>query len=102
MRQQLQRGLAVADEVVVDEIDRAADTVFKQLFEFGRDLLRRLDARVAAVEPGNIAKLALVRTAARVLDAAEEIALELGKLVSGHRKTRHVETIDRLDHDLPL
>ena len=52
MRQQIERRLAVADEIVVDEIDRAGHSAFAQLVEFGDDLLRRLQARIAAVEPG--------------------------------------------------
>src|SRR3569832_2153301 len=102
MRQQFQCGLAVADEVVVDKIDRAANTAFEQLVELGRNLLRRLDARVTAVEPGNIAKLALIGTSARILNAAQKVAVELGEFIGGKRKACHVETVGRLEYDLIL
>jgi hypothetical protein len=75
MRQQIERRLAVADEIVVDEIDRVGDAAFAQLVEFGDDLLRRLQARIAAVEAGDVAEFALIGAAARILDAAEKIFL---------------------------
>ncbi|MEY9448104.1 ribosomal protein S3 [Bradyrhizobium diazoefficiens] len=64
MRQQVHRRLAIADEIVVDEIDRVGHAAFAQAIELGDDLLRRLDARVAAVEAGDVAELALIGTAA--------------------------------------
>jgi hypothetical protein len=63
MWQQVQRGLAVADEIVVDEIDGVGDADFTHLVELGDNLLRRLQPRIAAIEPGDIAKLALIGTA---------------------------------------
>src|SRR4029077_15980671 len=102
VRQQFERGLAIADEIVVDEIDRTADATCEQLVEFGGDLLRRLQARIAAIESGDIAEFALIGTSARILDAAEEIALELGKLVGRNRQTGTLETLDGLEDPLPL
>ena len=64
MRQQIQRCFSVADEVVVDEIDRIRHTAFAQSVELGDDLLRGLDARIAAVQPRYVAEFALVGTAA--------------------------------------
>ena len=75
MRQQIERGLAVADEIVVDEIDRPAQPAFEQLVELGDDLLRDLQPRIAAIEAGDVAELALIGAAGRKLDAAEEILL---------------------------
>src|SRR5262249_29619922 len=66
----------------------------------GRDLLRRLQARIAAIESGDIAELALIGTPAGILDAAEKIALELGKFIGRNWKAGHVETFDRLEHHL--
>jgi hypothetical protein len=86
MRQQIQRRLAVADEIVVDEIDRVGHAAFAQLVELGDDLLRRLQARIAAVEAGDVAELALIGTAARILDAAEQIFSRLGELIGRNRK----------------
>ncbi len=40
MRQQVERRLAVADEIVIDEIHRVGHSAFAQLVEFGDDLLR--------------------------------------------------------------
>jgi hypothetical protein len=50
VRQQLARRLAVGDEVVVDEIDRTQRPARQHGVEFGQDLLRLLEARLAAVE----------------------------------------------------
>ena len=102
MRQQLERRLAVADEIVVDEIDRAGDAALDQLVEFGDHLLRRLQARIASVEARNVAELALIRTAARILDAAEEVALDLGQLIGRNRKLRHLDALFGREDDLPL
>ena len=100
MRQQVERGLAVADEVVVDEVHRAANAAFQQLVEFAGDLLRRFQARITAVEAGNVAEFALIRTAAGILNAAEEIARNFGQFVSGNRKARHIEPVGGLQHHL--
>src|SRR6185437_15720407 len=81
MRQELECRLSVSDEIVVDEIDRAGDAAFEQLVQFGRDLLGRLQARVAAVQSRNIAEFALIGTTARILDAAEKIMPDVGKLI---------------------
>src|SRR5439155_8353961 len=72
MRQQIKRGLSVADEIVIDEIHRAGHPAFEQFVEFGGDLLRRLETRVAAVETGNVAELALIGATAGILYAAEK------------------------------
>lgn len=64
VRQQIERRLSVADEIVIDEIDRARHPAFQQLVEFGDDLLRRLQTRIAAVKTGDVAEFALVRAPA--------------------------------------
>ncbi len=64
MRQKFRDRLAVGDEIVVDEIDRADDAGIDQLVEFGDDLLGRLQPRHAAVEAGDVAELAFVGAAA--------------------------------------
>ena len=102
MRQQVERRLAVADEIVIDEIHRAGHAAFEQLVEFGDDLLRRLEARIAAVETRDVAELALIGTAARILDAAEEIFSDLGQLIGRNRKLGHGEAIGGLQHHLLL
>ena len=100
MRQQIERGLAVADEIVIDEIDRAHDAAFEQLVEFGGDLLRRLQPRIAAVEAGDVAEFALIRAARGILDAAEEVARNIRQFIGRNRKLGHVEAIGGLQHDL--
>ena len=53
MRQHLLRGLAVADEIVIDEIDGAGGSLgCENRIEFGDDLLRRLEPRLAPVKAG--------------------------------------------------
>ena len=64
MRQHFVRGLAIADEIVVDEIDDGRmPALAAHGIELGDDLLRRLQPRLAAVEVGDVAELAEVRTA---------------------------------------
>ncbi len=88
MRQQIERRLAVADEIVIDEIHRAGDAAFEQFVEFGGDLLRRFETRIATVQPRDVAEFALVGAPAGVLDAAEKIAPDLGKLIGRESETR--------------
>ena len=102
MRQQVKRRLAIADEIVVDEIHRVGDAAFAQFVEFGDDLLRRFQARIAAVEAGDVAELALIGAAARILDAAEEIFFDLGQLVGRNRKLASSHAIGGLQHHLLL
>ena len=100
MRHQVQRRLAVADEIVIDEIHRVGHAAFAQLVEFGDDLLRRLEARIAAIEAGDVAEFALIGTAARILDAAEEILSGLGELIGRNRKLGHRQAVGGLQHHL--
>ena len=102
MRQQFDRGFPVADEIVVDEIDRVGHPAFAQPVEFCDDLLRRLKARVAAIQPWNVAEFALIGAAAGILDAAEKISFDLGKLVGRNWKLGHRHPIGGLKDDLPL
>ena len=48
----------------VDEIDRALAAVREDRVEFGDDLLGRLEARVIAVQLGDVAEFAAVGAAA--------------------------------------
>ena len=64
MRQQFCDGLAIGDEIVIDEIDRARDTGIDQSVEFGDDLRRRFQPRHAAIKAGDVAEFARVRAAA--------------------------------------
>src|SRR5205085_11813962 len=56
MWQEFPRRLLVADEIVVDKIDRGLDPGGEQRVEFGKDLLRRCEARLTPVKRGDIAE----------------------------------------------
>ena len=60
------------------------------------------EARVAAVEAGDVAELALIRAAAGILDAAEEIPFHIGELIGRDRKLRHRHAVLGRQHDLLL
>ena len=101
VRKQVLGRLAVGDEVVVDEIDVAVHAAGEQLVELGRDLLGRLQARDAAVEPRDVAELALVGAAAGELDAAQKVAVDLGQLVGRLRELGQRPPLARGQHHLP-
>src|SRR4029077_7926829 len=73
MRQQRLRRLAVGNEIVVDEISCRRQTLRPHRVELGNDLLRRLEARIAAIERRYVAKFAAIRAAAGELQAGDEI-----------------------------
>ncbi len=100
VRQQLEHGTAVADEIVVDEIDRAQQPACQQLVELGGDLLRRLQAGVATIQRRDIAELALIGAAAGKLDAADKVFGQRNQLVGRLRELGHVATIERGQHHL--
>src|SRR6202043_1998062 len=79
VRQQIDRRLPVADEIVIDKIDRVRHAALAQPVKLGDDLLRRLEARIAAIEARDVAELALIGTTARILNAAKEILFDLGE-----------------------
>ena len=64
------------------------------------NLLRALQPRIAPIELRDVAELALIGTAARELDAAEEIALERSELVGRQRKIGQRAALARGEHDL--
>ena len=100
MRQKFADAAPMRDEIVVDEIDRVGEAAFHHLVEFGGDLLRCLEARIAAVQRRDVAELALIGTAAGELDAADEVFAELRELISRHRKVGQLAPHDRLQNDL--
>ena len=61
----------------------------------------RLQARHAAVEARNVAELALIGAAARELDAAEEIAVDLGQLIGRRRQLGQRPALLGGQHHLP-
>src|SRR5260370_7577254 len=89
MRQQVDRRLPVADEIVVDEIDGVGRSAFAQPVELGDDLLRRLETRIAAIESRYIAEFALIGATARILDAAEKIPFDLAELIGRNWNIAH-------------
>jgi hypothetical protein len=61
MRQHLARRLAIADEIVVDEIDhRRMAALRHDGVELGSELRRRFQSRLPAVERRDVAKLAAI------------------------------------------
>ena len=100
VRQELPHGAPVRDEIVVDEIHRAEQPAGQHLVEFGADLRGGLESRIASVERGNVAELALVGTAAGELDAADEITAELRQLIGRDRKLGELAPLARGQHDL--
>ena len=77
--------LAIADEVVVDEVDMAAIAAVVERLQLGENLIVGLGARYAAVELDDVAELAGERAATRILYANEELMIELDQIVAGHR-----------------
>ena len=99
VRQELLGGLLIRDEVVVHEVD--GDRAGRHdLVQLAQNLLRRLEPRIAAVQPGNVAELARVRAAARELDARDEVLSQPDEGVRGHGKVRHGQPLHRLEADL--
>ena len=83
--QQPERFLLVADEVVVDQEHRAAPAERVEAVELGDHLLVRLGAWNAAEELGDVAELAVERTAARELQRHRAVGLEVEQLEARHR-----------------
>ena len=100
MRQQVDRRLPVADEIVVDEIDGVGHSAFAQPVELGDDLLRRLEPRIAAIESRDIAEFALIGATAGILDAAEKVPFDLGELIGRNWKIGHSHAVVGLQHYL--
>jgi len=84
------------------KIDRASNAAFEQFVEFGGDLLGVFQARIAAIKSRDIAEFALIRATARILDAAEEVFSEFGKLRRQVAETGSCETVGGLQDHLPL
>src|SRR5262249_25536417 len=86
MWQQLARRLLVADEIVIDKIDRRFDAGGDQSVKLGDDLPRRFEPRLPSVQCRNITELTAVRTAARELDAADKIAPAVDQPIVRYRE----------------
>ena len=101
MRQHLLGGLAVADEIVVDEIDhRRMPLLLAHGIELGDDLLRRLQPRLPAVETGNVAELAQVGTPARELQREHQIVLQRDEVVRRDREILQRKPVLGFEADL--
>src|ERR1700738_5513084 len=96
MGQELPRRLFVADEIVVDKIDRGLDPRGEQRFEFGEDLLRRFQTGLTPVKRGDVAEFAAIGASARELDAADEISAAVYQLIGRDREIGERETLSRL------
>src|SRR5690348_7712115 len=95
MGQEFARRLLVADEVVVDKIDRGLDAGGEQRVELGEDLLRRFKAGLTPVKRRDVAELAAIGASARKLDAADEIAAAVDPLIGRDRELGERQTLSR-------
>ncbi len=94
MRQHFTGGLAVADEVVVDEVQaRGGGLLRKNEIQLLDQLLRRLEPRLPAVQIGNIAKLALVRASRGELQGAQQVLIEFQQVVCRFGKIAQTESM---------
>ena len=84
--------LLVADEVVVDDEGRVEPGP-AHVVELGHQLIGILDPRAAAVDHDDVAELALKRTAARVLQRAGGVAIDLEQIEA---RPRHLDHVGRL------
>ena len=89
MRQQIARRFAVADEIIIDEIDhrRMAWLPHKGV-ELGKKLFGRLESRLPAIQGWNVAKLAPIWAAAGELERSDEVARERHGIVARKGKAR--------------
>ena len=86
MGQHLLRGLAVGDEIVVDEVDDGRVVgLADEGVELGQQLLGRLQPRLPAIERRNVAELAAIRAAGGELQRAEQVFLQR-QLVIGRQR----------------
>ena len=101
VRQEIERGLLVADEVVVHEVD-AGGAAGRDPVELGQHLLRRLEARVAPVERRDVAELARVRAPARELDVGDEVLADVDQVVGRRRELGERQPLGGLEAELAL
>ena len=81
--------LLVADQVVVDD-ERNFQPLRQKCFEFAEDLLARFQSWPAAERDDDVAELALKRTAAGKLNAAEQVMAHFEQIVARYGHRRHV------------
>ena len=101
MRQHIARGLPVADEIVIDEIDgRRMAALRAHRVEFGGDLFRRLVARLPAIKVGDVAELAQERAAAGELQRAHQVSRQRHQIVGRDREIGERQTLFGLESHL--
>ena len=86
--EELRHGLAVADEVVVDEEERSARAEADERVELGEHLRGRLHPRCTPEDLDDVAELAVEGAAARDLDRVARIPVELAQLETRHASER--------------
>ena len=87
VRQHVLGGFAIADEIVVDEIDhRRMPLLPAHGIELGGDLRGGLEPRLPAVEIGDVAELAEIRAPARELQGEHQIVLQRDEVVGRNRE----------------
>ncbi len=101
MRQHVLGGFAIADEIVIDEIDdRRMPLLLAHGIELGGDLGRRLQPRLSAVKVGNVAELAEIGTAAGELQGQHQVALQRDEVVGRNREILQRQPILGLEAQL--
>jgi hypothetical protein len=102
LRQHLAGGLAVADEVVIDEIHgRGVALLRAHGVELSGDLLRGLQARLTAVKSRNVAELAAVWAAAGKLQRHHHVTAQRHEVIGGDGKFVQRQPLCGLQSDLP-
>ena len=89
-RQQLHCLPLVADEVVVDQEDRASPAQPVQQVELLHDLVRRLGPGYLTVELDDVAELAVERAPTRELHAHRVVAVHLDEVEARNRRSGHI------------
>ena len=101
MRQHLLGGFAIADEVIVDEVDhRRRIRLRAHEIELGNDLLRGLHARLSSIETRDVAEFAQIRAARRELHRPHQVAAERYLVIGGLREFGERQPIFGLKYDL--
>ena len=76
----------IADEVVVHDKNRTAPLARVKLIEFGHHLRRRFHPRFAAIDLDDVAKFAIERAAARILDGHGAVIFRVDQIEIRQRR----------------
>src|SRR5260221_7836215 len=91
----LARCFAIADKIVVDEIDCRRTFLLPYRIEFADDLLRRFESRLAAIKAGYVAEFTTIGAATRKLQSQQQIVSQPHQVISRDRKITEGNTLLR-------